>query len=442
MKTLTKFAFCLLGAFGLIYSAAAQDVVKTVIGGGPNDIPGINANMYLPYQTAVDASGNVYVASAGLQRVFKISSAGIETVVAGTGISGYSGDGGPAVNAQLSTPYGVAVDTASPANVYIADFNNCLVRKVDQATGVITTVAGKVASSTATTCGYTGDGGDANAAELNRPAGIGINASTGDLYIADYYNGIVRKVAGGIATGTISTVAGEPSENCGGSAPYGDGGAAKDAFLCYPVAVSVDDSVKPANLFITENSRCTVREVVGSSSDIYQLAGSYTACGYNGDGINAVGAELSSPYQTHVSVSGATTTVEIADYSNARVRQFTLTYTSAVPKPGVISTIAGKGAGGWCDDDGGAALSACMNPIGIAYDASGNFYLGDYGANRVRKVTKSSGVISTIDGWGPSTENEVSWSDPVGLKGVVGGTPSLYYPVGVYADPTSANVYV
>ena len=87
---------------------------------------------------------------------------------------------------------------------------------------------------------------------MNCPAGIGVNASTGDLYIADYYNGIVRKVAGGIATGTIRTVAGDPAENCGGSAPYGDGGAAKDAFLCYPVAVSLDDSVKPANLFITE----------------------------------------------------------------------------------------------------------------------------------------------------------------------------------------------
>jgi hypothetical protein len=442
VKTLRKFAFCILGAFGLIYSAAAQDVVKTVVGGGPNDIPGTNANMYLPYQTAVDASANVYVASAGLQRVFKISSTGIETVVAGTGISGYSGDGGLAVNAQLSNPYGVAVDTASPANVYIADFSNCLVRKVNQATGVITTIAGKVTSPTTTACGYGGDGGDANAANLNGAAGVGINTSTGDLYIADYYNGIVRKVLGGTATGTISTVAGEPSENCGGTAPYGDGSSAKDAFLCYPVSVSVDDSVKPANLFITENNRCTVREVVGSSGDIYQLAGSYTACGYNGDGINAVGAELYNPWQTHVSVSGATTTVEIADNSNARVRQFTLTYTSAVPKPGVISTIAGKGDGGWCDDDGGAALSACMNPVGIAYDASGNFYLGDYGANRVRKVTKSSGLISTIDGWGPSTENEVSWSDPVGLKGVVGGTPSLYYPTAVYADPTSANVYV
>jgi len=450
VKTLTKFACCLLVICGLISSAAAQGVINTVIGGGPNGIPGVKANQYDPYQVAVDASGNVYVVSYELNRVFKISSTGTETVVAGNGFAGYSGDGGKAVNAQLNYPQGVAVDTASPPNVYIADTSNCLVRMVNQSTGTISTIAGLVtvpsSGSPYPTCGYNGDGMAANKAELYYPAEVAVNPSTEDVYIADNYNGIVRKVAGGKATGTITTVAGTPQQNCGGTTPYGDGASAIKAYLCDPVAVSLDTSVTPANIFITEqnsSTRCTIREVVGSSNDIYQVAGSYTlGCGYNNDGINAVGAELSNPYQTHVSVSGSTTTVEVADYSNYRVRQFTLTYSSAVPKPGNISTIAGNGQYGWCNDDGGAALSACLGPIGIAYDSSGNFYIGDAGSNRVRKVTKSTGLISTIDGWGPSGTTEPWYSDPVGLSGVAGGTPSLYYPYGVYADPTSTKVYV
>src|SRR5208282_42903 len=132
VKTLTKFAFFLVVICALFYSAAAQDVVNTVVGGGPNDIPAVNANLYNPYQVAVDAAGNVYVAASGENRVFKISTTGTETVVAGTGVAGYFGDGGQAALAELDTPQGVAVDSASPANVYIADSNNCLVRKVNQ----------------------------------------------------------------------------------------------------------------------------------------------------------------------------------------------------------------------------------------------------------------------------------------------------------------------
>lgn len=442
MKTLLKFAFCVVTACSLISLAAAQGVINTVIGGGPNGLPGTNANMYQPYQEAIDASGNIYVASYQLSRVFKISTAGVETVVAGNGLFGYAGDGGAAAKAELNAPQGVAVDSASPPNVYISDTNDCLVRKVNQSTGIITTVAGYVNSSGNPQCGYNGDGTAANKAELYYPTGLAVNPATTDLYIADYSNGAVRKVAGGVATGTITTVAGTPEQNCQGSAPYGDGSAATGAHLCNPAGVSLD-TASPVNLYISEEQRCSVREVVGSSKDIYQLAGNYTSgCGYNGDGINAVGAELYEPYQNHVSISGSTTTVEVADYANARVRQFTLTYSGGVPKPGDISTIAGKGEGGWCNDDNGAALSACMNPVGLVYDSSGNFYIGDYGANRVRKVTKSTGFIKTIDGWGVGTTNYVSYSDPVGIKGVAGGTPSLYYPVGVYADPSSDNVYV
>ena len=451
MKSLCKFALCLLAASGSVLSATAQqNVVTTVVGGGPNGIPGLNANLNQPYTTAVDAAGNVYVAAAAQNRIFKISSAGVITVVAGNGVGGYNGDGIAAVNAELYTPWGVAVDSATPLpNVYIGDYNNCLVRKVNQNTGIITTIAGFVNHpSTGTpypSCGYQGTGGPANAAYLNGPAGIAVNSTTSDVYFADYDNGVVRKIAGGSPTGTLSLVAGSggsttSGQNCQGSAPYGDAASAKSAYLCYPQAVTLDTSVSPANVFISENTRCDMREVVGSSGDIYQVAGSYTlGCGFT-DNVAATSGQLNDPWQSHVSVSGATTTVQVADYGNARVRQFTLTYAAGVPKAGTISTIAGKGSGGFCGDLG-PAIDACMDPVGLAFDASGNYYLGDYGTNRVRKVTKSSGNISTIAGWGPNGGSQPSYSNPIGLTGS-GGTPGLYYPYGVYADPNSSDVYV
>jgi trimeric autotransporter adhesin len=450
VNTSRKAAICCLAAIGFALSAfAQQDVITTAAGGGPNDIPGVNANLTYPYQTAVDASGNVYLASYGQHRVFKISTTGIITVVAGTGSYGYSGDGGSAVKAQLYYPQGVAVDAASPANVYIADSNNCLVRKVSQSTGIITTIAGRVTypatGAPYSTCGYSGDGGAADAAELYSPTGVAVNPANNDLYIADYNNGRIRKVAGGIAAGTITTTAGgggstTVSNNCGGGAPYGDGSKAASAYLCYPHSVSLD-TANPVNVFISEYYRCDVREVVGSSDDIYQVAGSYTlGCGFK-DNVAATSGQFNDPWQLHASVSGTTTTVAVADYSNARIRQFTLTYAAGVPIPGTLVTIAGKGQGGYCGDNG-PALSACMTPVGIAFDAGGDIYVGDYGADRVRKITKSTGYISTIAGWGPNGGTEYYYSDPVGISNVPATGLSFYEPYGVFADPASTKVYL
>ncbi len=434
---------CLLPMAAFVLPAAAQDVISTVVGGGPNNLPGTSANLYQPYTEAVDAAGNIYVAAAQQHRIFKISTAGVVTVVAGTGVAGYSGDGGPAVNAELNAPWGVAVDTASPAHVYIGDTSNCLVREVNQTTGIITTVAGKTTSATSSTCGYSGNGGPAVGAELYSPAGLAVSAA-GVIFVAEYNNGVVRKISGG----TITLAAGSggsttTGNNCGGTSPYGDGGAATSGYLCYPQAIALDNSVSPANVFVTESSaggRCDVREIVGSSQKLYQVAGNFT-CGFK-DGVTATSGELNDPWQPWVvSVSGGTTTISVADYSNVRIRQFTLTYSAGVPVPGTIKTIAGDGSGGYCND-GDPAIDACMSPVGLVYDSSGNYYIGDYGSDRVRKVTKSSGDISTVFGWGPNGGTQPNYSDPVGVTDVAGGNPSLYYPAGVYADPTSNNVYI
>jgi hypothetical protein len=437
-----KCAACLLAMVAFALSAAAQDVISTVVGGGPNNLPGTTANLYQPYTEAIDAAGNVYVAAYQQHRIFKINTSGVVTVVAGTGVAGYSGDGGLAVNAELNYPEGVAVDTASPANVYIGDTNNCLVRKVSQSTGIITTIGGLVTGATTTACGYSGNGGAATSAEMYSPTGLAVTPG-GSVFVAEYNNGVVRKISGG----TITLIAGAggsntTASNCGGTSPYGDGGSATSSltFLCYPQGIALDSS---ANVFVTESSsggHCDVREVVLSSSKIYQVAGNFT-CGFV-DNVTATSGELDDPWQPWVvSVSGGTTTISVADYSNVRVRQFTLTYSGGVPVPGKITTIAGNGSGGYCND-GDPAIDACMSPVGLVYDSSGDYYIGDYGSDRVRKVTKSTGDISTIFGWGPNGGTQVSYSDPVGVTNVAGGNPSLYYPAGVYADPTSNNVYI
>ena len=293
--------------------------------------------------------------------------------------------------------------------------------------------------------GYSGNGGPAVGAELYSPAGLAVSTG-GSIYVAEYNNGVVRKISGGTITlyagaGGSNTTAG----NCTGTSPYGDGGSATSAstFLCYPQAIALDNSVSPANVFVSEASaggRCDVREVVASSAKIYQVAGNFT-CGFK-DGVTATSGELNDPWQPWVvSVSGGTTKISVADYSNVRIRQFTLTYSAGVPVPGNITTIAGDGSGGYCND-GDPAIDACMSPVGLVYDSSGNYYIGDFGSDRVRKVTKSTGDISTIFGWGPNGGTQPNYSDPVGVINVAGGNPSLYYPVGVYADPTSNNVYI
>jgi len=440
--------FILVGLSLAVNVLAQQDVISTVAGGGPNGIPGVNSDVYSPYQLAIDKQGNIYVTSANQHRVYKLATTGILTIVAGTGNSGYSGDGGPATAAKLNYPEGVAVDGANPANVYIADTNNCLVRKVNGTTGVITTIAGLVThpatGAAYSTCGYTGDGGAADAAELYHPAGVAVNPTTSDLYIADFSNGRVRMVPGGLPTATIKTVAGgggstTTSNNCTGSSPYGDGGKATSGYLCNPQAVTLDTSVSPANIFISEYNWCDVREVVGSSGDIYQVAGSFTlGCGFL-DNVAAASARLNDPWQTWVSVSGTTTTVLVADYGNVRIRKFALTYSGGVPSSGTISTIAG-GSGGYCGDNG-PALNACMSPVGLVEDSAGNIYEGDYGANRVRKIAKSNDYITTVVGWGAGNGTNITYSDPVGITNDPATGIALYQTYPIFADPSSDKLY-
>jgi sugar lactone lactonase YvrE len=353
MRRLTIFAALLVAALMVSLPAPAQDVITTLIGGGPNGIPALDANLYYPAGVAVDTAGNFYIAAYGQNRVFKVSTAGTITVVAGTGAQGYAGDGGVATLANLYHPYAVAVDSASPANVYIADENNCVVRKVTASTGIITTIAGDG------TCGYLGDGAKATLGELYYPAGVAVD-SLGNLYIGDQYNCRIRKVI--LASGIISTSAGNGT--CGYT---GNSGAAIAGEVNYPTGVAVDSA---GDVFIADSNNYVIREVTKANGKINTVAGD-NVYGFSGDGAAATAAEMGRPYA--VATNGAGTVVTVADTNNQRIRQFTV--------GGNITTVAGNGTAcgsGTCGEGGTATSAELYNPQGVAVTSGGKVYIGNY----------------------------------------------------------------
>jgi len=383
----------------------AQDIITTSIGGGPNNMPAVDANLNAPYGEAVDSSGNFYIASYNQHRVFKVSSAGTLTVVAGSGAQGYAGDGiaGGAANANLYHPIAVAVDGSG--NVYIADQYNCVVRKVDT-TNTITTIAGIAGS-----CTFGGDGGKGTLANLYYPSGVAVDSS-GNLFIGDNNNCRVRKVI--LSTDIISTYAG--SGTCGYS---GDGGGATSAELYTPEGVAVDTA---GDLYIADTSNYVIRKVTKSTGKISTVAGNHTA-GFSGDGGVATSAEMNQVFQ--LAVDGGGTTVTFADYYNQRVRQFTV--------GGNINTVAGTGTAGF-SGDGAAATSAQLNyPEGVAVNSTGVVYVGDSNNYRVRQFTVG-GNISTVAGNGsPTVETLLNNAAPLGVV--------LQYPYGIAID-SAKDIFV
>jgi sugar lactone lactonase YvrE len=408
-----------------INATAQQNQINTVIGGGPNAMPAVDADLYTPDSVAVDSAGNFYIAAYSQNRVFKVTvSTGELTVVAGNGLQGYSGDGvtGGAAVAMLSNPEGVAVD--GNGNVYIADTDNCVIRKVDT-TETITTVAGVQGS-----CGFNGNGAPATSYELSYPEQVAVD-SANNVLVADFSNAMIRKLT--VSTGAISTVAGN-----GGSASYCTNGTAATSCSFYgSVAVAVDSS---EDIFLTDYNICVVYEVIASTGKIKTVAGTNGSCGYSGDGGAATAAEIYPWDYGQLWTNSAGTQVWLADTSNERVRQFAV--------GGKISTVAGDGCGGF-SGDGGPATSACLGPTGIALDNSGNLFIADgsyTGNERIREVVcflggscspptgETAGDIYTVAGNG-------SYNDSTPVSNVPALGVTLYYPAGVLQDP-SANVFV
>ncbi|QHT58928.1 hypothetical protein GXP70_02355 [Paenibacillus lycopersici] len=335
------------GTGGEIYTFAGGNYGDSGDGGSATD-----AELSNPSAVAVDGSGNLYIADTDNNKIRKVLTDGSISTVAGNGNYGYAGDEGQAVEAELRSPAGVAIDSAG--NLYIADKYNNRVRRVAP-DGVITTIAGTGSSD------YAGDNGPAVDAALSSPSGVAVD-SAGNLYIADTSNHRIRKVD---TTGFITTVAG--SDDSGYS---GDGGPAVDARLYYPNAVAVDDA---GNLYIADTYNNRIRKV-DISGNISTVAGTSGTDGYSGDGGLAVDAQLNEPEGITVDGSG---NLYIADTDNNRIRK-------VIPN-GIIMTITGTGTAGYSGDGAPGKLAEIDGPAGLAMSSGGDMYIADKYNYAIRK---------------------------------------------------------
>ncbi len=347
--------FIILSFFSII-SYAQNGIINTIAGNGISGYTGdgglaLLAEISAPAGVCTDALGNIYISDNGYNVIRKISSTGIITTLAGNGTSGYSGDGGPATNARLNSPFGIAAD--GTGNIYFCDEFNNVIRKINTY-GIITTVAGTGSA------GYGGDGGPATSALLNFPIGLFIDQS-GNMFISDMQNGVIRKIN---TSGIISTVAGSISV----SGYSGDGGPATAAALYVPSSVAVD---LLGNIFISDRGNNCIRKV-NAAGIITTIAGTGIA-GYSGDYGPATLAQLNMPYCVLTDLFG---NVYISDFYSSRLRM--------VNTSGIITTIAGNGTTSY-SGDGGLATLAGVSPSAILFDASGNLILGDE-SSRLRKI--------------------------------------------------------
>jgi uncharacterized protein (TIGR03437 family) len=405
-------------------TSAQTNIITTIVGSPvvyPNPANALNAPLGFPSGATADSQGNVYISDPYNERVFQLTPTGMIRTVAGNGLAGFSGDGGPATSATLNNPAGIAIDASG--NLFIADIDNYRIREVSAA-GIISTVAGNG------TAGFSGDGGPALSAELSDPSAVAVDSS-GDLFITGGYrirevssNGVIMTIAGngvsamagdgGPATsaeisdsgaitldgggdifftdynrvreisvqGIVTTVAG------GGTG--GDGGPAASASLYSATGVAIDAS---GNLYIADPYGNRVR-IVSTAGIIGTFAGSGGACqggpcgGFSGDGGPAPSAVFSYPLDVAVDPSGD---VFITDSGNQRVRK--------VLPTGVISTVAGNGLYGFSGDGGPATLANLNSPFAAVLDAHGNLFLSDTVNNRIREVSPT-GIISTVAGNG------------------------------------------
>ena len=306
---------------------------------------------------------------------------------------GFSGDGGKAVDAQLYNPRAVAFSKAG--DIYIGDALNHRIRKIDK-DGVITTIAGKPANTSASgspTGAFGGDGGPATEAQLNQPHGVAVD-SKGNVYIADSLNNRIRKID---ADGKINTILG--SDNKKGRAE----GPADQAILKFPKSLYMtpDDVLYVCN---TGGNTIVKVDLKATPLMVTRVAGNLYNKRYGGDGKFATDAQLNTPQGVWAMKDG---TVYISDSENNLVRKVT--------PDGKISTIAGDTAAaakaaetnqypipGDSAGDGGPAASAHLNgPRGIAADEAGNIYIAEEQGARIRRIDPS-GNISTVAGNGQS----------------------------------------
>ncbi len=324
---------------------------------------------------AFDSYGNFYFAQRGEHKIRKVSTSGIINTIAGIGSAGFSGDGGSATLAQLNNPLQVAIDGND--NLYVADLNNSRVRKIDLSTNIISTIAGNGIN------GHAGNGGLAIDASLDGPTGVCIDPS-GNVYISEISSHTIRKVN---LTGIISTY--------GGTAYVGSDGA--DNVLATSSSIGSPQSIcsdRHGNIYIATASK--VRKIMASTRIITSIAGGNMP-GYSGDGGPATSSLLNSPWSVAVDKYD---NVFIADGNNNTIRHVDLY--------GYIHSIIGNGIPGYSGDGGNAKLAQISQPEGVTVDSCGNIYVCDLFNYRIRKVTfPKCGYLEVKDAENKDAENKV-----------------------------------
>jgi len=490
---------------------ATTKKISTVVGNGTDGFSGdgglaTSASLSYTMGVTVDTSGNIFIADQTNNRIREVvASTGKISTIAGTGVATYGGDGALAVNAQVNIPTELLIDNAG--NLYVEDLGNNRIREINASTKIISTIAGdgsngftgvpsalqaqlapqaisidpsgnfyiadgyyydvravNIASNSYiyagnpnpdpkyASKGYSGNGGLASAAFLNAPFGVAVDAAN-NIYIADVFNNVVRKIA--YNTKYITTVAGNATAGYSG-----DGAAATSAALNTPYGITVDGK---NNIYIADAGNNRIRKVDGTTLVISTIAGTGTG-GFAGDGGVAASAQINNPYGVAADGTG---NIFFIDKGNARVRMIAATTNIistilnnshvltgiAIDKSGniyvsdstsssilkitagtfAVQTVAGTGTAGF-SGDGGAATSGQLNyPRGLVLDGSGNIYVADVNNNVIRKIIPSTTVTPAI------TNNIISTVDSVStcigkinlttLGGTVpaGGTGSYTY---------------
>jgi NHL repeat len=351
-----------VGAVGRAVRELAVQVAPGAIGtvaGGSDDQEG-----WAPEGVALAPGGDLYVADARVHVVRRVEPVtGIVTLVAGTGEPGFSGDGGRASAARLRAPRGVCV--APTGDVYVADAEAHVVRKISALTGTISTVVG------AGRPGAWGDGNLASSAALHTPAGVAISAE-GDLFIAERGTHRVRRVLA--SSGLVVTAAG-----LAGPGYAGDNGPASSARFHAPEGVALAPN---GDLYVADTGNHVVRRIARSTGIVTTVVGT-GAPGDAGDGGAATGARLRAPRALAFGPAGD---LYIADTGNHRVRRVEM-------ESGIITTVAGSGAPGFSGDGGASSQARLHAPAGLTVSPTGTYFIADQVNGRVRRVT---GVLSVV----------------------------------------------
>ena len=399
-------------------------IINTIAGNGNNGYSGdgglaTSAELNCPVGVAVDTFGNVYIADPCSYVVREVNAAtGTITTIAGNGTAGYSGDGGPAINAQLNYPSSLAVDISG--NVYVSDSYNNVIREIVSTPAGVRNIITLVGNGTS---GYSGDGGPATGAELDTPQGIDIDTH-GNLYIADMGNCAIRKISS--STGNISTIAGT------GSCPWTP--SSLIPYLSYPMDVKVD---LYGNIFVADWGDFLIKRIDASTNTISVVVGTGGPnSGWIGDLFYPSNVAVDTGDNLYV-VNGANNAVgEGDDYPFI---QFTAYGTS----PSAVIPFVGDGTPEYFGDGGPPQNAEVSYPWQMAFDSRGNLYFADSGNGAIRVIGLTSPPpptpLTTISRTSQPTTPFVS-SVTVSVNGAQqGGYVVSTYAPAVYVAINSSN---